>query len=578
MPLQLNTNVLSMNSARHLAASESGLDRTLQRLSSGLRINSARDDAAGLSISERFTTQIRGTNQAVRNANDGISMLQTAEGVLSTVAASLQRIRELAVQSANATNSESDRAALQQEAAQLVAEIDRVGRSTTFNGENIFAPSNASVVGDPDQLAVIDGLMSGWLQQAESMIQQYFGITADGAGISIELTSFTDGVGGVAARVGGAIPGSYTGKATNVTLQVDMADFVPPNPPNGGSAPFYHDRIIAHEMVHAVMYRSMNIGSLSNPALDQVWFLEGAAEFIHGGDERLSISVNSIGVGGVMTRAASFGSQAGSWGSTSDDYSAGYAAVRYLHQQIKEVGGGGVKDVMTYLNANQSATLDDAIAAVTGGRFADSNDFFTNATHGFNANGAAFIASMDLANSDTGAVGGLDADGGTIKTAESVVPTGSSRSGQDQLAGFAETWEGIASPPTAALGKTLQIGANVGETLDVSTGVMNGTALDIMNVDLVDNYNQAISKMDRALDYVSSQRARIGAQLNRLESTITTLQTGTESMSASRSRIMDADFAAETAELTRTQILRQAGVAMLAQANSQPQAILMLLR
>ena len=577
MSLQLNTNLLAMNSARHLAASESGLDRTLQRLSSGLRINSARDDAAGLAISERFTTQIRGTSQAVRNANDGISMLQTAEGVLSTVAASLQRIRELAVQSANATNSESDRAALQQEAAQLVAEIDRVGRSTTFNGENIFAPSNASVVGDPDQLAVIDGLMSGWLQQAESMIQQYFGITADGAGISIELTSFTDGVGGVAARVGGAIPGSYTGKATNVTLQVDMADFVPPNPPNGGSAPFYHDRIIAHEMVHAVMYRSMNIGSLSNPALDQVWFLEGAAEFIHGGDERLNISVNSIGVGGVMTRAATFGSQAGSWGSTSDDYSAGYAAVRYLHQQIKDVGGG-IKDVMTYLNANQSATLDDAIAAVTGGRFADSNDFFTNATHGFNANGAAFIASMDLANSDTGAVGGLDADGGAIKTAESVVPTGSSRSGQDQLAGFAETWEGIASPPTAALGKTLQVGANVGETLDVSTGVMNGTALDIMNVDLVDNYNQAISKMDRALDYVSSQRARIGAQLNRLESTITTLQSGTESMSASRSRIMDADFAAETAELTRTQILRQAGVAMLAQANSQPQAILMLLR
>jgi len=578
MPLQLNTNLLAMNSARHLAASESGLDRTLQRLSSGLRINSARDDAAGLAISERFTTQIRGTNQAVRNANDGISMLQTAEGVLSTVAASLQRIRELAVQSANATNSESDRAALQQEAAQLVAEIDRVGRSTTFNGENIFAPSNASVVGDPDQLAVIDGLMSGWLQQAESMIQQYFGITADGAGISIELTSFTDGAGGVAARVGGAIPGSYTGKATNVTLQVDMADFVPPNPPNGGSAPFYHDRIIAHEMVHAVMYRSMNIGSMSDPALDQVWFLEGAAELIHGGDERLNISVNSIGIGGVMTRAATFGSQAGAWGSTSDDYSAGYAAVRFLHQQIKDVGGGGIKDVMTYLNANQSATLDDAIAAVSGGRFADSNDFFTNATHGFNANGAAFIASMDLANSDTGAVGGLDADAGTIKTAESVVPTGSSRSGQDQLAGFAETWEGIASTPTAALGKTLQIGANVGETLDVSTGVMNGTALDIMNVDLVSNSSQAISKMDRALDYVSSQRARIGAQLNRLESTITTLQTGTESMTASRSRVLDADYAAETAALTRSQILHQAGVAMLAQANSQPQAILMLLR
>jgi len=578
MSLQLNTNLPAMNSARSLAASESVLGRTLQRLSSGLRINSARDDAAGLAISERMTTQIRGINQAVRNANDGISMLQTAEGALSTVTSSLQRIRELAVQSANATNSTSDRAAMQQEAAQLVAEIDRVGRSTTFNGENIFAASNTSAVGDPEQLAVIDGLTGGWLQQAESMIQQYFGITADGAGISIELTSFTDGAGGVAARVGGAIPGNYQGKATNVHLQIDMADFSPPNPPNGGTAPFYHDRIIAHEMVHAVMYRSMNIGSMSNPALDQAWFLEGSAEFIAGGDERLNISVNTIGVGGVMTQASTFDSQGGNWGGTSDDYAAGYAAVRYLHEQIKDVGGEGIKDVMTYLNANQSATLDDAIAAVSGGRFASSNDFFTHATHGFNANGAAFIGSMDLTNTDTGAIGGLDADGGAIKTAESVVPTGSSRSGEDQLAGFSETWESVASATTATLDKTLQIGANVGETLDVSTGAMNGTALDIMNVDLVDNFNQAISKMDRALDYVSGQRARIGAQLNRLESTITNLQSSSESMTASRSRVMDADYASETAALTRSQILQQAGVAMLAQANALPQNILTLLR
>ncbi|MGB9129183.1 MAG: flagellinolysin [Thiobacillus sp.] len=578
MSLRLNTNLPAMNSARSLAASESVLGRTLQRLSSGLRINSARDDAAGLAISERMTTQIRGINQAVRNANDGISMLQTAEGALSTVTSSLQRIRELAVQSANATNSDSDRAAMQQEAAQLVAEIDRVGRSTTFNGESLFAASNASAVGDPDQLAVIDGLMGGWLQQAESMIQQHFGITADGAGISIELTSFTDGAGGVAARVGGAIPGNYQGKATNVHLQIDMADFVPPNPPNGGSSPFYHDRIIAHEMVHAVMYRSMNIGSLSNPALDQAWFLEGTAEFIAGGDERLNISVNTIGVGGVMTQASTFGTQGGTWGGTSDDYAAGYAAVRYLHEQIKEVGGEGIKDLMTYLNANQSATLDDAIAAVSDGRFASSNDFFTHATHGFNANGTAFIGSMDLTNTDTGAIGGLDADGGAIKTAESVVPTGSSRSGEDQLAGFSETWESVASVTTATLDKTLQIGANVGETLDVSTGAMNGTALDIMNVDLVGNFNQAISKMDRALDYVSGQRARIGAQLNRLESTITNLQSSSESMTASRSRVMDADYASETAALTRSQILQQAGVAMLAQANALPQNILTLLR
>ena len=125
------------------------------------------------------------------------------------------------------------------------------------------------------KLAVVYGLQNGWLEQAESQIQEYFGISGDGADMSIELTTFTDGAGGTAARVVGSVPGSYTGKATDVKLQIDMSDFTPPNLPNGGSAPFYNDRIISHEMVHAVMYRSMNIASMFDPAVDQTWFLEG---------------------------------------------------------------------------------------------------------------------------------------------------------------------------------------------------------------------------------------------------------------------------------------------------------------
>src|SRR5688572_3569687 len=132
MALSLNTNVASLNAQRNLNASQGTLSKALQRLSSGLRINSAVDDAAGLAISERMTTQVRGLNQAMRNANDGISLLQTTDAALGTVTDSLRRIRELAVQAANATNSDSDRAALQQEIAQLTAEVDRVGRTTTF--------------------------------------------------------------------------------------------------------------------------------------------------------------------------------------------------------------------------------------------------------------------------------------------------------------------------------------------------------------------------------------------------------------------------------------------------------------
>ncbi len=295
MSLSINTNIGALNSSRHLSMTETNLSRSLERLSSGLRINSAKDDAAGLAISERMTSQIRGLNQATRNANDGVSMLQTADGALSSISGSLQRVRELSIQAANSTNSLSDKKALQEEANQLIQEIERVSSTTAFNNEKIFDFTSSSVLGDSNQLAVIYGLQNSWLEQAENMIQQYYGITADGADISIELTTFSDSAGQTAARVVGSIPGSFTGKATDVKLQIDMSDFTPPNLPNGGTAPFYNDRIIAHEMVHAVMYRSMNVASMFNPAVDQTWFLEGAAEFIHGADERLQTSINNVG-------------------------------------------------------------------------------------------------------------------------------------------------------------------------------------------------------------------------------------------------------------------------------------------
>jgi flagellin len=553
--------------------SETNLNRSLERLSSGLRINSAKDDAAGLAISERMTSQIRGLNQATRNANDGVSMLQTADGALSSISESLQRVRELSIQAANATNSFSDKKALQEEANQLIQEIDRISSTTVFNNDKIFDQSSVSVLGDSNQLAVVYGLQNGWLEQAENLIQQYYGISADGSDISIELTTFTDGAGGTAARVSGSIPLSYSGKATDVKLQIDMSDFTPPNLPNGGTAPFYNDRIIAHEMVHAVMYRSMNVASMFDPAVDQKWFLEGAAEFIHGADERLQASINSIGIGGVIGHAANFGSAGAAWGGTSDEYSASYAAVGYMHQKIKENGGSGIKDVMIYLNQNQNATLNDAISAASGGMWANADAFNTD----FVTNGATYIAGLNLTDDDTGAIGGANVDGGVVRTAETVIPTSSARGGENPLYGFKEKWENIA---LIGLGnkKTLQVGAKQNETLDVSLAAMSAAAMNIHDIDLVNNAGFTIFKMDLALNHVNKERAIIGAQLNRLESVITNNDISSESMTASRSRIQDADFAIETAVLTRTQIMQQAASAMLVQANSIPQMILTLLR
>ncbi|MBX3617375.1 flagellinolysin [Nitrosomonas sp.] len=572
MTLSINTNLGALNTSRYLTASTTDLSRSLERLSSGMRINSAKDDAAGLAISERMTSQIRGLNQATRNANDGVSMLQTADGALSSMTTSLQRIRELSIQAANSTNSLTDKKALQEETNQLIQEMEKVATTSTFNGDKIFDFSGSSVLGDTNQLAVVYGLQYGWLEDAENMIQQYFGISADGADMNIELTTFTDGAGGTAARVVGAVPGSYTGKATDVKLQIDMSDFTPANLPNGGNAPFYNDRIIAHEMVHAVMYRSMNIGSMFNPTTDQTWFMEGAAEFIHGADERLQASINSVGIGGVMARAATFGSAGASWGGSSDDYSAAYSAVRYLHQVIKDHGGSGIKDVMVYLNQNQSATLSDAISAATGGLYANADAFNAD----FVANGAAYIASMNLTDSDTGAIGGLNADGGPARTAESVISDTGSRGGTNPTSGFNEIWEDIG---TAAVGnnKRLQVGANKTDTLDISLGAVNTSALSIQDLDLINNAGFTTYKVDLALNQINEERSKIGAQLNRLQSVITNNQTSVEATTASQSRIQDVDYAVETTSLTKKQIMQQAATAVLAQANSSPQMLLALL-
>lgn len=577
MALTLNTNVASLNAQRNLSTSQGMLAKSLQRLSSGLRINSAIDDAAGLAISERMTTQARGFNQAVRNANDGVSLLQTSDAALVTVTQTLQRIRELAVQAANSTNSDSDRAALQQEIAQLTQEIDRVGRTATFNGQAIFAHAATSVVGDADELAVLDGLRSGWLTSAEKMVRDHFGIGASGQPIRIELTTFTDGAGGTLARVTGQT--STSGPARNITLYVDMADFVPANPPNGGNAPMFNDRVLAHEMTHAVMFATMNVGDMFQN--NQEFFLEGTAEFIHGADERLYSDLARLGGGdaadGIDNVMAMVDDWSVNWNGSSEAYSAAYAGMRYLDAEIRAAGGAGIRDITTYLAADVTRTLDQALANASSGRFASVADFKAD----FQANGAAFIADLlasgQLTDADTGAVGGANANGGPTKTAESVVANVATRSGDDQLSGFEETWEKIASTDHTGPTKSLQVGANVGETIEIGSFAMNGAALDIMDADVAVDPNRVILKMDRALDYVNARRADIGAQLNRLESVIANLSSSAESLTASRSRIQDADFAAETAALTRAQVLQQAGVAMVAQANATPQLVLQLL-
>jgi flagellin len=571
------TNINALSAQRALNGSAGDLSQSLRRLSSGLRINSARDDAAGLAISDRMTTQIRGMSQALRNANDATSLLQTADGALSTIGANLQRVRELAVQAANGTNSAVDRQALQNEARELLDEVARVSRDTRFNGEQVFAQGGGSIGGDPNRRAVADGLRMGWLEEAESRILQFYGIKGDGAALQIDITTDSDGSGGYAAFVA-SMTGGALGRGTDLRLSIDMANFTPPNLPDGGTAPFYNDRIIAHEMVHAVMARSTNWTSLQS----STWFLEGAAEFIHGADERVSSDIAAAAGATADLKIDAVVDQIATWQPTSTDYSAAYIGVRYLHDKLKTAGfTGGIKDFMVYLNGPTAPTLDQAMTQFFGPGYTEASfltEIQADSGNGL-SNGVMFVKnSMNLTNEDTGAIGGLDADRGATLTAKNILTDMGSGYDDDVLAGFTETFEDVTPGVTTRNALQMQVGANVGETITVNMGAMGVETMGIAGVNLETSAQRSIIHLDEALEYLNSQRAMLGAQMSRVDTAVASLATGVESASASRSRIMDADYAAETATLVRARILQQAGLALVAQANAQPRNVLSLLR
>lgn len=561
--MQLNTNVASLNSQRQLSQSSQSLGLRFQRLSSGLKINSAKDDAAGLQISNRLKAQVGGLSQAARNANDGISMLQTAEGALQEVTNSILRMRDLSIQAANGSNGGAERQALQAEINQLQQEINRINDSTTFGGKKVFSAASTVSAEAFALRATTAGLKAVWLEEAEERIRTYFGILGDGATLTVDFSE-SDGAGGTLAFVS-ATGVDGNGRGLNLELNVDMADFTPPNLPDGGNSPFFNDRIIAHEMVHAVMFRTSNITANPN------WFNEGMAEFIHGAEERVAAdTANGTNNAAVMAAFAA-DDVSGSAG-----YSAGYSAVRYLHEQIQASGGTGIKDLMIYMNDNPGSTLDDALTNASNGAYANLAAFEAD----FTANGSAYIASFNFTNTDTGAIGGFDVDGGEVYTAKSIFPNVGNGDGvsDDPLDGFATVFPTTTSAGLGGEVISFQVGANRFETIDAQFGGVSTGSLGLTELDLVNAPGFATLFLDEALTKVDSLRARMGAVMNRLQSTISNLSVTTENAATSRSRIVDADYAVETAELARSQILQQFGLAISQQANLSSTGVLQLLR
>lgn len=605
--MRIATNTSSLFVQRTLRATGDEQSTQMQRLASGLRINSARDDAAGLQISNKLTSQINGNTVARRNANDGISMAQVAEGGLQEVTNALQRMRDLAVQAANGTYSKGDRLAIQDEFTQLKLEIDRIAETTSFGDRKLFTSTGGSMI-DVEQREMIRGLQASWLKESEDIILEQFGLLGKGElKIDFERIDPADPTtGSFLAYVQAAI--GSNGEATNQVLVINTNFFNSMEEIHGGTTGPLKETLI-HEMVHAV--QGANFEDYANLPL---WFIEGSAEVIRGADDRLSVDIANAGGGttGIEAVENAFTvTQAGSTSlvDTAGAYSGGYVALRYMESIM---GTAGMKDLMGNMadGQNFATALDNA----SGGRWASEADIrnelgaaSTNADYTGLTRFTEFVSEeMDLLNIDNGALGGSDATEGRGPIREETLQqTGSgSRDGSE---GFREILVLNDSDATAtdfnsttnytdpnrgdielsrykedingAGGEavTLQVGANSQEVISMTLGAISSTNLGLEYANVEEQPQFAIFAIDDALQMVDSQRAQLGAVMNRLESTDSFLSNSIEQVSASRSRIRDTDFASATSELTSAQILQQAGTSLLAQANQLPQAVLSLL-
>ena len=471
MAQTINTNVASLNAQRNLTSSQNSLATSLQRLSSGLRINSAKDDAAGLAISERFTTQIRGINQATRNANDGISLAQTAEGDLVQISENLQRMRELSVQSANATNSASDREALQKEVTALISEVDRIANQSSFNGTKLL---NGSFTNQTFQVGAnaAETIQVGSITSARATTMGGYSVTGSSA---VDANAFAAG---------------------DLTLKV------------GGGA--------------AVNVGASTQGAGAGQSASSAW---AKAQAINGANAGVTATATNSAAGVSMTPAAVTGT----------------------------ISINGISTAS--FTTTSSASADASLA----------------------------IAEINKISDQTGVTASADPTNGVKLTAadgrDIVVAYGGAMTSAASGVAAAATVKGSLTLTSANSSVTVG-GANAAARTGLAAGVQASTlkAVSALDITTLDGASSAISVLDGAVQTINNTRADLGALQNRFASVVSSLQVTSENLSASRGRILDADFAQETANLTRGQILQQAGTAMLAQANSLPQNVLSLLR
>lgn len=492
----INTNIASLNAQRNLLKSQNDMQTAMQRLSSGLRINSAKDDAAGLAISDRMTAQINGLNQATRNANDAMSIAQVAEGALGEITNALQRIRVLAVQSANDTNTATDRASLQKEVNQLQQEITRLATQTSFNGKNL-----------------LDGSFTGQQFQVGAYANQTIGFSiGDSRAASIGTYQIsTTGSAGIEAAV--AASAGYP-TANNMSAQ-DITIQGPRGEATLSSATTITAGVTAKQIADAVNSQSEKTG-VTATARTTVTMSSlasaGTVSFtLHGANDKTAqVTADITDPNDLSALANAINQTTGTTGvSASFDKETGKLTL--VQAEGYDIGIEGFNNSAGSSTISVAGSEGNAVLLTSGG----ANSTRVGGEVTFNSSGP-FSVSVSVA-------------GDLFETANT---------------------------------------ANYGElksVADINIGTQQGA-------------NDALKIVDGALAYVDDLRADLGAIQNRFSSVVSSNSVTSENVAAARSRVLDADFAAETANLSRAQILQQAGTAMLAQANASTQNVLTLLR
>ena len=687
----INTNIASLNAQHNLAKSGATLQTALERLSSGLRINSAKDDAAGLAISERMTAQINGLNQATRNANDGISLTQTAESAISGMTDNLQRLRELAVQAANSTNSASDRASIQSEVSQLVSEIGRVSGTTEFNGIKLLdgsfnnktiqvgANSNQTIAVTIENTSTskLGSSLSSSLTATNNGTAMASGdliINGTAIGASVATTDNASTINGSISAISKAASINLQSSKTGVTAQVDT------NVAIGAAQTLPATVVQGHFVINGISTASVVLGGQSGTA-DRTAIVQA----INAKTGVTGVSANDTGLSAtgiqlsaadgrninVVLSAESFGSLTiaeVSFNSSLTGVTAGTTYGNFTLSSSKNMAITGSASIANsgVVAGNYSTQTAYAATATGGGAAFASGDFkingavvgasltqydtassldttkssiskaaainalsrFTGVSATVNSNqmnGSAMVASVGATgsvkingvatasftttadetanrtvtiaaiNAISGQTGVTAVDGGTDALGVNLIAA-DGRNITVSLDTLLSNDTGL----TSELGVTVQYGTftlSSDKKFSVSSGDTGttmssikmlaigtygsgqvGQSLNSLNVSTVVGANDAISAIDTAINTLNSVRGDLGALQNRFTSTVSNLSSSSDNMSAARSRIRDADFAVETAKLSRGQILQQAGVAMLAQANALPNNVLALLK